>query len=361
MFADKLIIQSLEGNNELRTTIIRDQHGEPLLVDFPRFCLPQRRDEQAFAIFSDRQKLEVTHYIKEQLDMAPDYIISSDGSIEFRQVWENIPIDPYGGMGLYALIFPEFASLHKLHVRTNFDRYGKDSRLLIKDPDFRRYMFYLRLQPQHPTRHCSFTISASFHINKDLFLKSTLSHSDVEVVCDTSSSLYEDIYEIRNFQAFFQALKEHTKNPSLEILLNMGEVEQPKGIVGAIHIGKEVALTEFERTIEKMNMVRAPNGILETTIKIMRTIDSLAEYDNPNTIWDPEHPNKTSKYKKADCAMRLCKILAEASKGLADCDTGFIRYSLSKIKEDMKDFPEVIAQVNSIEEFLDGLIGAVSE
>ena len=54
MFADKLIIQSLEGNNELRTTIIRDQHGEPLLVDFPRFGLPRRRDEQAFAIFSDR-------------------------------------------------------------------------------------------------------------------------------------------------------------------------------------------------------------------------------------------------------------------------------------------------------------------
>ncbi len=94
MFADKLIIQVLEENGQLSTTIIRHKRGEPLLVDYPRFGKPRRNEqEQAFSIFSDQTNLEVTNYIQENLSESSDFVKYSDGSVGFHQEWINVPIN----------------------------------------------------------------------------------------------------------------------------------------------------------------------------------------------------------------------------------------------------------------------------
>jgi hypothetical protein len=69
-------------------------------------------------------------------------------------------------------------------------------------------------------------------------------------------------------------------------------------------------------------------------------------------IWDPRQLGKTSKYKKADCTTSLCKLLAEMSKGTNNFDVSFVLYSLRKVREELKNFSQVISQVELLEELV---------
>lgn len=226
MFADKLIIQVLEKNGELETTIMHDSCSKPLLVDYPTFGRERKKSELAVSILSDHQSnLKETKYIKNNLDKSPYFKRLSDGTIEFHQKWVNIPIQGSGSMGLYCLIFPEYATLTNLKLDTNIkDLNLNNEKVLLKDPDFNRYLLYLQLKCSES--HCSFNIDiqAKFSVDEKVFLNTTFEPSGINFICDQSSNFgknEQNSDEIREFKKIFKALAESSHNPSLNIVLQM--------------------------------------------------------------------------------------------------------------------------------------------
>ncbi len=341
MFADKVIIQTLDKQGELHTSIIRDTGGDPLLIDFPEVGYERPLDEQAFTILSNRDRLEVSHYIRENLRNGSQYRAQPGGSTEFYQEWSNIPISEYGGVGMYCLLLPQNAAPQRFRLRTDFSSDTDSVATLVKDPAYRRFLLYLRLRPGYPRRDCSFQIDCSFVIDETRFRDSRFRASDVEFVCDSA-----DVEEFTHFRGLIEAVKALSNPSSYDLLLKLAgaDSQQPSDVPISPAFDRDSLPTDFRQLVGQIDTAALDPQVVTLAEELIATINSLPEYSEPGTISDGSQPDRTSKYTKAECLTRLSRVLAELAKGRSSIDHDFVRYSLSQIERELAGFEHVTSR-----------------
>lgn len=317
MFAEKLIIEYLNSDGSMQTTIIEDERGSNLLIDYALRKKGETGWAGPFLILSDNQDTIKRKLVPRTRLNPRDFNQIGQNEFAFRQEWINIHFKEVYSLGLYALGFPQYAHILELDVQDPYQPRQQLRRNIIKDIDDRRYFLLLELHSE--SRTASFVLRSRFAINKRLFLSETFRDSKYE--------MFGEAIENSGFREFVraapQAMAVHYDFSSAAI----GQVATGGSLIQ--NIGSSISVGNIQH----------PQGgelrlAIEELAKKIPTLDMLADYQ------------------KSDATDSLGKVTKELSKSPDDQDKGFVKYYWEKVVAVLKDVAVVAGLVQTISKLL---------
>lgn len=326
MFAEKLIIEYLNADGSIQTSIVEDERGDNLLVDYALRKKGESSWAGPFLILSDNQETIRRKLVPQTRLNSRDFIQVGPNEFAFRQEWVNIRFKETYSLGLYALGFPQYAHILELEVQDPYQPRNQLRRNVIKDIDDRRYFLLLELHSE--SRTASFVVRSRFVINKRTFLTGTFEDSKYE--------MFGKAIDNSAFREFV-----HAAPQAAVIHHDNRQYDFSSSTIGQATTGDNSPIQNIGSSFSISNIQHPQSNELRLAIeeltKKIPTLEGLADY------------------RKKDATENLEKVTKELSKSPDDQDKGFIKYYWEKTITVLKDVAVVAGLLQTVSKLL-GLV-----
>ncbi|HUN24217.1 MAG TPA: hypothetical protein PK299_13890 [Anaerolineales bacterium] len=323
MFAEKLIIEFLSADGTIQTSIIEDERGENLLVDYAMRKKGKESWAGPYLILSDNQD-RIKRKLVPQTQLNPrDFSRVGDNEFAFRQEWINIHFKESYSLGLYALAFPQYAHILHLEVQDPYKPSNQLRRNVIKDIDDRRYFLLLELHSENRT--ASFIVRSRFLINKRTFLSETFTDSKYE--------MFGHAMENSGFREFVNAAPRETV-----VHQDSRQYNFSSSNIGQVSTGDNSGFQNDNSKIV-VGIIQHPQSqelklSIDELLKKIPTVEGVADY------------------RKKDATESIGKVTQELSKPQDEQDKGYVKYYWKKVMEVLKDVAVVAGLIQTISKLL---------